>query len=283
MIRGSFPGPLGPAGHCVLRAFCKFRDFRGGTTTTMKLLDDLPAFDMAAVPAFYASEAANARNAGVELPANLKHPRQSLKREMLHLLNVANAAKYIERLPEPSETIHAIMRGNYHAWDLVPAVLKLAAPATIEYLGVATLGFNRSNAQELVELLDAGKVRRVDFICSCYFRSTSGDEFAFLHHQLAARRQRVVAIRSHAKVVLFELSDGRRLVIESSANLRSCSNLEQFALTHDAELLAFHKSWICTLIDKANDDDARKRKKRRNTQTGDGARRDRKHRMEAAA
>lgn len=222
----------------------------------MKLLDDLPAFDMSAVPAFYAGEAANARNAGVELPANLKMPRRSLKREMLHLLNVANAARHVERLPEPGGSIHAIMRGNYHAWDLVPAVLKLAAPATIEYLGVATLGFNRSNAQDLVELLDAGKVKKVDFICSCYFRSTSGDEFAFLYEQLIARDQRVVAIRSHAKIVLFELSDGRRLVIESSANLRSCSNLEQFALTHDAELLAFHKSWIRTLIDKATNDDA---------------------------
>ena len=249
----------------------------------MRLLDSLPVFDLETVPAFYASAAADARNAAVELPANLRLPRQSLKREMLHLLNVANAARHLVRLPEMGETIHAIMRGNYHAWDLVPAVLRLAAPATIEYLGVATLGFNRQNAAELVELLDAGQVGRVDFICSCYFRSTSGDEFAFLHSQLTARKQRVVAIRSHAKILLFELSDGRRLVIESSANLRSCSNLEQFALTHDAELLAFHKSWIRTLIDKATNDEAQKEGTRRQAHTGRHARRDRTRRVGATA
>ena len=215
------------------------------------MLENLPAFDMTRVAAFYPGQAAEARNAAAELADNLKHVRRAAKRQTLHLLNVANAARHLERLPEAGETYHCVMKGNFHAWDLVPAVLKLAAPATIAYLGIATLGFNRANAQELAELLDAGQVQSTDFICSCYFKSTSGDEFAFLHEQLTARGQRVAAVRSHAKVILFEMTDGRRFIIESSANLRSCRNVEQFTLTHDAGLLDFHKAWMTNIVDEA--------------------------------
>jgi hypothetical protein len=44
---------------------------------------------------------------------------------------------------------------------------------------------------------------------------------------------------THAKVVLIELSDGRGFVCESSANLRSCSSIEQLMLTNDVALYAF--------------------------------------------
>lgn len=134
----------------------------------------LPDFNCDTLPAFYgAAEVAAARNAAAELTRDYRLRRRAAKRAAEHKLHVGNAAKHLESLPQEGESIHCVMRGNYHAWDLVPAVLRLAAPATIDYLGVATLGFNRSNAAELLELFDAGQIARVDFICSCYFRSTS--------------------------------------------------------------------------------------------------------------
>lgn len=214
-------------------------------------LEDLPAFDVAALPSFYASQSAQARNAAVELADGLKLVRRAAKRQTLHLLNVANAAAHIERLPEAGETFHCVMKGNFHSWDLAPAILKLAAPAAAKYLGIATLGFNKSNAAELLDLFDRRQIGRIDFIASCYFRSTCADEFGFLHAGLSSRGQRCVAVRSHAKIMLFELTDGRALVIESSANLRSCRNVEQFTLTHDRGLLDFHRGWMTTLINEA--------------------------------
>ena len=44
----------------------------------------------------------------------------------------------------------------------------------------------------------------------------------------------MVAMLTHAKVVLIETTDGRDFVVESSANLRSCSSIEQITVTHDA-------------------------------------------------
>ena len=54
-------------------------------------------------------------------------------------------------------------------------------------------------------------------------------------HELTTRGPRVVAMLTHAKVVLIETTDGRDFVVESSANLRSCSSIEQITVTHDAE------------------------------------------------
>lgn len=212
----------------------------------------MPNFDIADCKPLFADESQAARNVAIDLPDDLKLVRRSHKQHMLHLMHVANAARHLERLPADGESFHCVMKGNYHAWDLVPAALQLAEGATIAHLSVATLGFNKSNAAELIELFDAGKIAAVDFICSCYFKSTCAGEFQFLHAGLIARGQRIAAVRSHAKILGFEFSDGRAMVIESSANLRSCHNVEQFSLTHDRELLEFHRSWIDRLLTEAS-------------------------------
>lgn len=178
------------------------------------------------------------------LPDNCRHVRRNVRRRFIHALNVKNAAKDLDELPAGGESVHIIMRGNWHGWDLVPAVLRLADGATIDELTIATLGFNKDNAVELGQLLDAGQVRRVRFLCSVYFRDATRDVFKFLASELATRNGELLAMRNHAKLLLFALSDGRRLTVESSANLRSCRNVEQMALHNDPELYNFHAGWI---------------------------------------
>lgn len=194
------------------------------------------------------SDSADPPAAGVRwsegLPTNLRHVRRNVRRRFIHALNVQNAAKDLQELPEPGETYHVIMRGNWHGWDLVPAVLRLADGPAIDLLYVTTLGFNKDNAVELANLLDAGSIREVRFVCSVYFRDATRDVFEFLASELQARGQALLAMRNHAKLLLMALADGRRLVVESSANLRSCRNVEQFALSHDADLFDFHAGWL---------------------------------------
>jgi len=48
-----------------------------------------------------------------------------------------------------------------------------------------------------------------------------------------------------------ELTDGRCVVVESSANLRSCRNIEQFTMSHDRALLQFRRSWMLGLLTDA--------------------------------
>lgn len=170
--------------------------------------------------------------------------RQVSKRELRHLEEISAAVGELGRLPDRDESIHALMRGNFHGWDLVPAILQLAAPAVIDELCVATLGFNTRNARELLRLFDEGRILSVAFLCSHYFQKASGAEFEILRAGLVERGQAVFATRTHAKVIAARLSDGRCIVVEMSANLRSCHNIEQYAMTESPDLFEFHRHWI---------------------------------------
>jgi hypothetical protein len=123
-------------------------------------------------------------------------------------------------------------------------VLDLASPATIRYLGIATLGFSRENLERLLEMFDAGQVGRLDFLYSVYFRSNEKEICERLTHELGRRGERVLAMRTHCKILLFETTAGGYFTVESSANLRSCKNIEQAIFTNDAGLFDFHRGWL---------------------------------------
>jgi hypothetical protein len=72
-----------------------------------------------------------------------------------------------------------------------------------------------------------------------------------LAEALHRRGHSIAAIRCHAKILLMELTDGRHIVVESSANLRSCRNIEQFTMTDDHDLLLFHRGWMLELLKDA--------------------------------
>jgi len=53
----------------------------------------------------------------------------------------------------------------------------------------------------------------------------------------------------HAKLLLMQLVDGRAYVVESSANLRSCSSIEQIVMIHDNALFDFHRQWVNEIME----------------------------------
>lgn len=151
-------------------------------------------------------------------------------------------------LPESGESFHGIMAGNFHAFAFLPAILRLAGCQAVE-VNIATLGFNESNAVELFDLLDRGEVQKCSFIFSCYYRSAEPEVTDALIEGLQARSQRVAVVRNHAKLILVELIDGRCFTWESSANMRSCRNVESYVLTNDRALLQFHRQWMNELME----------------------------------
>lgn len=170
--------------------------------------------------------------------------RKSRGRELKDFSRVKNATELIRPLPRPGWSIHAIMGGDFNAWDLVPAIHKLLNCAIAE-IYITTLGFNLSNNQELCEMLDAGAVKKASMLCSDYLRDASRDLFDTAKARLADRGMRLVSVRNHSKIILVA-PDGRndRYVVEMSSNLRSCNNIERIVLTNDPRLYEFHKRWI---------------------------------------
>jgi hypothetical protein len=157
------------------------------------------------------------------------------------------AASALEVLPEEGESLHALMTGLYDLMHLLIVLLqRLGSPC--ETMRIATLSLSRRNVQEMVALFDDGKVKRLELLTSDFFRKHDDDIFAELVQEFQARGQRVAAARSHCKVVTMALEDGRRYVLEGSANLRTNHNLEQFALARDPRLHAHYDAWLAAMV-----------------------------------
>ena len=189
---------------------------------------------------------ARGRSSTIPLSGNPRHVRRPVRRLFVNALRAKNAADALAGLPADGETWHCLMTGEYDGFDLLPAMLDHARPAPIEDLYLATLGFNAANVRRLLELMDAGAVRRCAMIVSLFYEAdhNEADTCYMLARELPARGGWYCATRSHAKIIAARFADGRYFVIESSANLRTCRNLEQFAITQDRGLFDFHREWM---------------------------------------
>ena len=215
---------------------------------TTDILDNLKSLDLDAIKPVFPELVGLEKDAARQLVEDRRHVRRSDKRVLLDARRLQNAIEHIGRLPEPGESYHLVTAKRYSLWHVIQATLQLAAPETIAYLGIATLGFSRQNLDELLAEIDGGRIGKVDFLFSVYFKSNERESCERLAHELTTRGHRVVAMLSHAKILLMELTDGRAFVVESSANLRSCSSIEQITMTQDPDLLAFHHEWIDELM-----------------------------------
>jgi len=102
-------------------------------------------------------------------------------------------------LPAPGESQATQYSGRYCLFDLVPALLERIAPQTIEEMFITTLSYSKTNASQLIDLLDAGTIKRCGLIVSAYFKSTSREIYDALVPKLLARGMQVLAMRTHAK------------------------------------------------------------------------------------
>lgn len=214
----------------------------------MTEFDNLSSLDVSALQAVFPSARADAAQPSIGV-AERKHERRATRRRFLNQLAVDNAARALDRLPEVGESFHGIMAGNFHAFAFLPAILRLGECKAVE-VNITTLGFNEGNAIELFDLLDRGDVQKCSFLFSCYYRSAEPEVTDALIAGLQARGQQVAVVRNHAKIILAELVDGRCFTLETSANMRSCRNLESYVLTQDRPLLEFHHLWMQSLFDR---------------------------------
>ena len=154
-----------------------------------------------------------------------------------------DAYRHLDPLPARGETLHGIISGKYALWELIPAVIERMGQPIAE-LTIATLSFNRQNAADILSMLDDGHIRKMSMLISYYFKSTSRPVYDSLIPQLRERGQKVLAMRTHCKILLAKMADATTYVVESSANLRSSVNIEQFTMTADDELYQFHFDWM---------------------------------------
>lgn len=171
--------------------------------------------------------------------------RQTVRRTTFDERRVKCAAASLAALPEHEESIHLVVGGEFAGFDLLPAFLRLAKAKHFEALHLTTLGFSRENFAQLEVMIAAKEIRpsTLAILCGDFFRRA--DPGLWDIGKLIARKYRFTfrSYRNHTKLILAQLA-GKSYVVEGSANLRSCANIEQFTITQSPALYAFHLTWI---------------------------------------
>jgi hypothetical protein len=156
----------------------------------------------------------------------------------------AAATEHLRKLPKPNQSLHVITGGDYNGTDIIPAVIRLDGATCAKQCYLTTLSFSETNVKLLATMLDSGQIKRLALVCSYYFARASKAIYELAERELVPRGVRLLHTRCHCKITLLALDTGRRYVIETSANARSCICLEQLTLTQDAALFQFHRRWI---------------------------------------
>lgn len=184
--------------------------------------------------------------ATVNLPKKLAHREKAKRRVFYDYSEVHNAVNLIQPLPARGETIHAVMDSHFKGVDLVPAILRLAARPARELI-ITTLGFNQRDAACLCELAERGDIERLAMVCSNFFAEKDQAAYNYARERFAKVGGRLAVSRNHSKLLLFDMRPDY-YTVESSANLRSCMNFEQFALTNSKPLFDFHRGWVTKML-----------------------------------
>lgn len=211
---------------------------RNETTWT----DTLGEIDVAALPALFPD---------AHGPA-LDEPRATWRRTQ-HAAEdrrgASRARELITRLPAPDESFHYVWSGQFRHATIIGVVLDLAA-CPCRLLSVATLGFDDRCTDLLLGELDAGRVASIDVVSSIYHQAHNPTQSKRLTDELDRRGSRHRPAKCHAKVLSFQLADGRATVVESSSNLRSCQMQELSVISGDPELAKWHAQWIAETLDR---------------------------------
>ena len=134
--------------------------------------------------------------------------------------------------------------GKHSMGHIVPAVLELADGATIDELSICTLTFSKQNAEEWADLIDRKRIKKCTVVTSVYFEKTSTGIYDYAASILRPRNVDLFTLRCHAKLACMQLSDGRTITAEGSANTRSAKTIEQVTLFGSPDVYQFHLSQI---------------------------------------
>ncbi len=183
---------------------------------------------------------------------SLSHRETAAKVTTFDLRKVKTATDCIQRLPKPREYIHFVVGQGFAGFDLLPTISALEKNKPFTRLYLTTLGFNRDNIAQLQTLIDARKIAPAGLkvLCADFFRRADSALFDFGKIKAFENGYGWRSFRNHTKLILGKIA-GKCYVVESSANLRSCQNIEQFLITQSEALFNFHANWIETIWKEA--------------------------------
>ncbi|HEX4124518.1 MAG TPA: hypothetical protein VHY37_07305 [Tepidisphaeraceae bacterium] len=218
-------------------------------------MTDPKPFNMDAIKplaGFAAIDESKLANVSLRLDEGRRHVARPVARSFAVLDRSYRTVQQLRRLPAEGESIHCVLTGAYAMFDFIPAILELSDRQPIDAMTIATLSFSRKNVDAMMALADDGLLGSCDVLCSHYFSAADASIYSQMVEAFRRPGFRVVAMRTHAKVLLAR-QEHRYIVIETSANLRSSHNVEQATVINDRGLYHFHRQWIGELMEKGTE------------------------------
>ena len=145
---------------------------------------------------------------------------------------------------------YGIVSGQFIFGDLLEAII-VDGQNHLKSLDIATLSISQDNIDSLRTILDSGFCIRLSLVVSHYFYSHERRGLIpYIYQELdRGERFQLSVAGSHCKIACFETFEGLKFTIHGSANLRSSSNTEQFALVEDPGFYDFNMAYINTIHD----------------------------------
>lgn len=163
-----------------------------------------------------------------------------------------NAAKMARELKVENGTRYdAIVSGDFVFGDFIAAYI-WEHKIHVEKMLISTLSVNQKNVEALARLMEKGFIQQLDMLLSIYFYGNERFQLIpYIHKKLDREDRFQLAIAGiHTKIVQFLTSDGQKIVISGSANLRSSGNVEQFTIEGNPVLYDFYEDCFGKVMER---------------------------------
>lgn len=161
----------------------------------------------------------------------------------------AKSLNDIAPTPKPGEQHVIITEKQFNAFALI---LHLIQDSIIEELYLAIYRINQPTVKELINLMDAKKIKCGRYVISNFFNQTKKPEkWALKLRDYCENSDRFEHIytHNHAKVLACRTEDGNHYVFEGSGNMSDNARIEQYRYENNKQSYEFHRDWMKELTE----------------------------------
>jgi hypothetical protein len=156
---------------------------------------------------------------------------------------VANLAEI--GLPVPGEQFRLITRRRFNAIEMLDYI---AERETISDLRMAIYSINYYAALHLLELVDSGRIAKVEILMSNLRNAAHREKEEVIKHKFAGHPAITLWFcSSHAKLMSCATSAGNYYTVEGSGNHADNSRVEQYVIDNDQGVYNFTGRWMAEI------------------------------------
>ena len=208
--------------------------------------DLFEGFDADLISAVQARYSADMHQAG-EARAAKRHSRHEIRRAK----GEAQLASILPPRFVDGESWHVISHGDIDALSYLRHAL--AGVSHFDFVLLSTWCIASEDLREIQAWVDTGRIDELTLAVGEIFPSQYTDEYQLACDMATTYGVRLIVARNHSKVILASnTAENYHLVMEGSANVNTNPRIEQTAIHHSADLLAFYREFFHGLrsIDK---------------------------------